>query len=262
MKYITAIFAPSFDVKYQKGLTPKYYYNATRRVNNLYSKVGLIKHNKSILQDDYIVFVDEYFYLNRNNNLLLPTMEKEGIKYEIVGGLNKTNGLFCPKIEVTLRAMSSLKDAVLWTDFTDAKIKEPLSKEEIEFLYAKPMSFEFEYLRLRGPRMHYKDGRECTRKRQRQPQTAIYFANDKRFIEEVLKNKISHDQVAFGHALEKLYNIYQDSEKKDCLSFSSEGLFWSCSEDSNSCTYAFQDDINRDRRFKAKIFHKCKDEMI
>lgn len=257
MKYITGIYLPPLLKHQRKGLMPKYYTNADCAATVFHKHLDIYLHNKRILGDDFIFYVDCELLKSKEHRNVIEELKNNNISFIESSNLSKDHGLFYPKMQMVKNALVELKEPVLWMDFNDCVAKEKLSHEEIEFMCEQPIRVEWEVLNLRGKPMHYKDGSICKDGKQRQPQLGSYFIRDLDIINLALSLKMPHDQVAFAHAFESKYNIYQDSSMEEILRFSSCGLFKSCLEKSDVSTYIYQKYIIDHKKFETKIFHKC-----
>lgn len=257
MKYITGIYLPPLLKHQRKGLTGKYYYNAERASAIFDQHLDIYLHNKRILGDDFILYVDRELIDSKDHRHVIQALNHNNISFVESLNLSKDNGLFYPKTQMIKQSLEKLGEPVLWMDFNDCIVKEKLSKVEIEFLCEQPIRAEWELLNLRGEPMHLSDNSVCTNGKQRQPQMGVFFVQDIDCVNHALSLKMPHDQIAFAHTFESKYNIYQDSGMEEILRFSSCGLFKSCQHESNVSTYIYQKYIMENKKFDPKIFHKC-----
>ena len=257
MKYITGIYLPPLLKHQRKGLTGKYYYNAERASTVFNRHLNIYSHNKRILGDDFIFYVDCELLDSKDHRHVIDELKKNNISFMESANLCKDNGLFYPKTQIIKQALEELGEPVLWMDFNDCIAKDKLSETEVDFLCEQPIRFECEILILRGKPMHLKDHSVCTNGKQRQPQLGAFFVQDIDCVNHALSLKMPHDQVSFAHTFESKFNIYQDSGMEEILRFSTYGLINSCKQDSDISTYIYKKHIQENKKFEPKIFHKC-----
>lgn len=257
MIYVTGIYCPPARKRHWVGLTRKHYFNAVdasqKEINT-----DLIEHNIDLLKDKLYICVDVNF--ETVNPKFFEKIQSLSNNVILIDNLTLNRGLFYQKAEIVKKMMLDFSQDVLWFDFNDTYITESLSDDEVKMLSKKDLALEFEWRRPYFRGLHNFDGSLIDGLNfLKAPQNGIYYMNSLEFIDDVLKENIYCDELAFAYVLEKRYNLFQDSPDEERIKFSANGLFYSFGvKKYQLTTYLHKDHFS----FKPKIFHKFNKEKM